>query len=41
MLKIERTIGFEVKSSESETHNIVEGFELYDTSIGIPENPID
>ena len=28
------------KSSESVTHDVVEGFELYEASIGIPRNSI-
>ena len=40
-MKIERTVGSKVKFFESETHDVVEGFELYESSIGILGNSIE
>ena len=38
--RLKEQLVLKVKSSESETHDVVEGFELYEASIGIPRNSI-
>ena len=39
--RLKEQLVLKVKSSESETHDVVEVFELYEASIGIPRNSID
>ena len=41
MIRFKEQLILNVKSSESETHDVVEGFELYKADIRISENSID
>ena len=39
--RLKEQLVLKVKSSKFETHDVVEGFELYEASIGITKNSID